>query len=235
MAAKELSATSLFSDPNLVWYGKLESTTAAIGSNLSTNGTINFVSAVFNNGSSSGTSNTANSLFIDSNLGVITGAVSYSFWAKVLTQPATNSAGCFFGLRTTGGGSNFVDWLLWYEDVSGTKRLRYERNGPGLSSVDINYNVDLGTTNFNYFTFTYDGTSTRAYLNGALVGGPTTATGYGNGGADKFTIHGSNGTFDLSSAIVDDFAVFTRELTASDIALLAPGNSGSNLSLLRTG
>lgn len=238
MAALELINTTLYSDPNLVAYYQLENSNANIGGhNLSVTGTINYISAEFNNGSSSGTSNSSNCLSVANSLGIAQTACSFSFWIKILTEPSSNTAQALFGLRTVGSGSNYIDWILWYADVSGTKQLQFFRQKPGIGVDGPTYNIDLGTSNFNYIAFTYDNTNLNGYLNGALVAGPTSASGVGVGGGTLFTLHASNsgGPNDTSSCVIDDFAIFTRALTAQEINYLYNGIPSNNLSLLRTG
>jgi energy-converting hydrogenase Eha subunit B len=74
---------------------------------------------------------------------------------------------------------------------------------------------------------TYDGTNMRGYLNGALVSGPTAASGTGGsafGSSVTYIGAGHDGGntaasfLHFTSGIIDDAAIFSRALSAAEIA-----------------
>jgi len=92
--------------------------------------------------------------------------------------------------------------------------------GDGTNNYFLVANTPLETGKWYHIVFTYDGTYIKAYLNGSLddsknVGNFTLTTTtdnfyIGNGASDKFPFHG----------LIDNFQVYERTLSPSEIKLL---------------
>jgi archaellum component FlaF (FlaF/FlaG flagellin family) len=225
---KELVNTPLYSDANIIQYNQFENLTAAIGTNLTNNGSVVFDAGKFNNGADFGASNTTKYLSIPISISAPSGAATFSMWVQILTQPATNASYNLMTCRTTGGGTNYVDWQIIYKDVSGTKQLYFDRSRPGVGDQGPTYNVDLGTTGFHLITFTYDGTNIHGYVDGIDQTGATAASGVGTGGTNALFLGSTNSSTGFASAKLDDFAIFSRTLTATEVKSLFTGSFGTS-------
>jgi len=215
----ELGSTTLFSDPNIKEYYKLENANADKNSNNLTNtGSVTFTTAKFNNGANFGTT-WGNS---GKRLKVVTGmttdlAVAWSMvcWVKeTATIIGTNEIG------------HIIDWssqtttdrrvTLKYQDNSGTPRLVFTCAG-----TDNFYNVTIGTSTFRHLAVTKgSGGTVKLYVDGVMVATGTQGT--DAGGSAEFSIGAAidNTTANGCAMIIDDLAVFNRELTAGEVATL---------------
>lgn len=189
MPAVELGSTYLLNDVTLAAYYKLENTDDQTSNNydLTNNGTTTFAAAKFNDGADFGTTvNGVKSLSIASSLGISSGTMSVSLWVKLRTE-ITASAGYYYFVDKAS--TTNVEYIIRYNYNNGTPRLEFVRNRMGAGEDMVTYDVTLGTSDFYHLVMTYDGTSIRAYVNGALVGSPVASSGVGSsGGADKMYI-----------------------------------------------
>ena len=229
MAAIELYSMDLFNDANLQAYYRFTSgaiTTDSKGSNtLTNNGTVTTGTGVFDDAADLGASNSTKSLTRAANLG-LTGTVdlSISFWVKLQTEIGSGQY-VFFGHDTTLTTARY--FFLFYQYNSGTRRLLVDTSGTAFS-----YNITLGTTNWTHIAVVRDisGTGqTHLYVNGTDVaqGGIGTSTATGN----NFNIGVSvPATADWSSSLFDDWAVFNRTLTASEVDEIANGVGSASAS-----
>lgn len=212
----ELYNSRFFNDPNLVSYYRLEDVNDSKGSyTLTNNNSVTFDAAKFNNGANcNGTKN----LSISNALGLSgTSNFTYSFWAK-MNADISSSLGFFFRHSIGNTASdNYYD--LYYDYNGGTRRIIARRYG---GSTTLTYNTTLGTT-WHHIAFTYDGTNATLYLDGSIVAGPTSSSGTIAAGVTQQLYLGNNWNGDTSfpiNAIIDDFAVFTRALSAAEISEL---------------
>lgn len=221
--ATELSNTPLYTEVGDYW--KLEDVNATVGGvNLTNVGTVTFGTAQFNNGADLGSTNTTKYLTVANDLGIAGGACSFSFWIKINTQPATDAVTRLFIQDDAG---NDVAFLLDYRDNSGTKKLRFNRQRQGTADDEFLYEVTLSSVAFTHIVMTYNGTTLRGYVNGADIGNVASSGNGASGGSDLFRIGANeNGTTQFSSAIYDDFAVFDRALTATEVSNLYTGDFG---------
>lgn len=218
----QLLDTTLFADANLIAYYKLEDTADSKGAyTLTNNGTVAFNAAKFENGADLGTANTTKYLSVMNDMGITNGAVSISFWGKITAEPATNTIKNLF---ERGDSGTDVRHRISYEDQSGVKALVFNRQRENVANDQFTYNVTLGTSIFHHFVITYDGTTVHGFLDGADIGNVASSGNGGSGVFSDYLIIGArmatqtDNTVSLyASAIIDDFAVFNRQLTAAEI------------------
>ena len=225
MPTLELENTTLRSDANLVAYYRLEDETDELGSfDLTNNGTVTFAAAKFNNGADHGSNNTTKYLRVANDLGITNGSMSAVFWYNPSAAPASGDS---HYLLVKGDAGTNVIYNLFYNNNAGTLRLRFFRGKSGTADDEFSYNVDLGTGTFKQIAMTYDGTTLRGYVDGAEVGN-VLASGDGSTGASDELILGAvpSGTVKPPHGILDDYAVFNRELDDSEILGLFEGTLG---------
>lgn len=223
----ELLGLSLFSDANLQAYYTLEDANDDKNSNNLTNtGTVTFGAAKFSNGADMGSADGNKALSITSALNYANGAYSVSIWVKLNTELSGGDATYqFVNIYTTTS-----QWLLNYTRISGVNSVNFTRFD-GATLEGPSYNVSLGTSTWHHIVMTHDGTSIRGYLNGVLVGGPTTATGQTGSYTAGMSIGANRNDFTANNALAmfDDAAFFNRELTAAEVlTIYGGGNTGGS-------
>jgi len=184
------------------------------GFNLTNNNTCTFVGGKFNNGVSTGTSNTNKSLSINNNLGITTTTPKTIMgWFKVLTAPTNNTYQTFVRLAPGTTGTTNVSYIQ-YCNISGVLKLRAVSYGSGTSNAE--YNIDLGTSEFNHIALTDDLTTCKLYLNGVMVASVAHRTGNSNWSGDLFRIGCRDGD-EYASIIADDVVVENRAITEAEL------------------
>lgn len=211
VAAIELINTSLFLDPNLVSYYRLENVNDSKGSNtLTNNGTVTFTSGLFNNCANLGTPNSTKYLSRADNLGIAgNGDMSISIWIKLLGEIGS---GTYYLIAHTSTTTADRFSLLYYEYNGGTMRLVL--NMSGTTGV---YNITLGTTDWYNLIVTRNvsGNAGKLYIN-AVERISTTLGSTGNATND-FTLGATNSPANFASTLYDDVSVFNRVLTPTEI------------------
>ncbi len=215
-AAPELNSTTLLSDGNLVLYYRLESNSND-SSSSGNNGTDTGMSygsgnGKFNNGAAFDglTSNitTANNSITG------TGAFTLHAWVKT-----SISAGFGRRLYTTGDLSGTGTEMEWYMNSNGTVSMDGNGDGGPTSAGTINDNV------FHMVEVVYDGAgSAQLYIDGASSGSSASVS-LNLASATTHWIGQDFGKFAGTtwSGSIDDFAIFTRALTATEISNLFNG------------
>jgi len=212
---RPLSETKFINDANLVSYWKLEDVSDSKGANtLTNNGTVVFDAAKFSNGANLGTSNSTKSLLISTNASLeITGNITISAWIKASSAP-TFSTICGKFLDSTHKGY----WLTFNGGKCGMyiSTTGSNQTGEALSST-------LSNDVWYYVTGTYDGSNIKIYINGKLE----------NSIAQTGSIYSSTGDLaigklgslsaDYFSGSIDDTAIFSRALSASEVNELYQG------------
>ena len=152
--------------------------------------------------------------------------ISFSLWVYIVSTPSSGNGYILFTLRTTGGGSNYIDWALAYQNNAGTPRLMFQRTKPGVAGFSTNYNVTLSTATWYHIAMTYDTATLKGYLNASEVASAATS-GVGSGGANSFFI-GNGGSDDgaYSNARYDMFGIWNTLLSTTDITDLYNGGAG---------
>lgn len=234
MAAVELYTTGLLNDANLKAYYRMESgalttDSSGEGHTLTNNNSVGETSSgKFGYAADFGTGNTNKYFSIADSLEVTNGACSIALWVNVNAAPATNND---YNLAWKGDSGSNVGYEIRYRDISGTKKILVRRLRAGVSSDEISYDVDFGTGTWYYLVLTYDGSNVRAYLNGSQVGSDTPSSGNGTSFTnyfDGFCMGYSNsGLSHYPNVILDDIAVFNRQLTADEIESIYDGTINS--------
>lgn len=200
----------------------------AVASNtLTNNNTVSFGTGKISNCADFGSSNTNKSLSTTTAVGPASfaSAVSYAFWVNVTTAPGVG-----------------VDQYLFFNDFSdGNMRVQYENDGGTLKVIIVRgsggfvnaaantYTLTTGT--WFHIAFTYAGSGTGAgvcYINGSAQGTTltsTTTTGGGIGPEFAIGLRKADGTNPYSGKI-DEFGVWTRELTSAEVSQLYNGGAG---------
>lgn len=215
----ELNASTLLSDANLIAYYKLENTTDTKGGHtLTNNGSVAFSAGLFNNGANLGSANSSKSLTHADDLGIAgSSSQSGSCWIKLLAEIGSGYFH-FVAHDTTNGHSEIY---LRYDYNAGTRRLNLGRYiyGTGGTSVDLTYNITLGTSNWVHLAWVYNGSTLKLYVNGVeRASGSTSGTGTGTNPYNQLTIGMHPNVSQYASAIIDDVSIFNRALSGTEVA-----------------
>jgi hypothetical protein len=212
----ELAQTSLINDANLVAYYKLEDVNDSKGSrNLTNINTVAFNPAKFTNGADFGSANTNKDLEkTTDNYGLAGNQdVSFTMWYKCTGAPSSGSAYTLFIHRSQLTADRYL-WLKYFNN-SGTLQLFIDN-----SNTTTSYNVDLGTSIFHHLVLVRIGTTaTKLYLDGVDTS-TTAAQGANAAGAANLYIGQSGAPGNYVSGIIDDFAIFSRQLTVLEVSTL---------------
>jgi len=217
----EIYDSTLFNDANCKAIWRLENVNDSKNSyNLTNNGSISFAAAKYNNGADLGASNTTKYLSISSDIGLTwMGAKTIGGWIKLNTEI---SSGTYSIIDLITGDGNTGETYISYNYNSGTRQLvysRYNNGGTGVSTP-ITSNQTLGTSNWHLIALTYSGSSLIGYLDGSSIGSISSgnSSGVGTYSTDGFTLGAASGGGNKSSAILDDWSVFDRVLTPTEIS-----------------
>jgi hypothetical protein len=156
------------------------------------------------------------------------GNISISFWVKLAADTLT--PGQDIALVEVGSPTNYIEHWVSYYNNGGTKQLVFDRLRQNVANDTAVYNITLGTTTWYHIVYTYDGSTVRGYVNGSLVQS-VASTGNGASGtvwpfalSSYNTIAWSGGPVDLNGSM-DDVSIFSRALSASEVASLYHGSS----------
>lgn len=200
------------------------------GFDLTNANTVAFNSGLIGNAADTGATNTNKKL---SNGTFPTygasGHWSIAGWANVTTAPTSGTDKIFFASNShTSGSTNDVVYCIKYVNQAGTLKMNYARLREGVAWQDGLYTVTLTEGTWYHHVITYDGTSTRGYLNGSLVTGPTAYSGVGNNsfgqGIDIF----SRGGGDFFSGLIDMVGFWSKALSTTEISDLYNGGVGND-------
>ncbi len=238
MAYVELFNTSLFNDPALRFYGRLENVNDAgpNGYNLTNNNSVTFAAAKVNNGAIFGTANSNKSLtYATGNIFTTTTPANQTFvgWVRITGAPSGTTY-VLFGAQTTSG-TGGAQTNCYYVDTAGTKTLNATVQ-LDITSATVTAVQTLTVDTLYHVAVVKSGTtSCLLYLDGSQLS--TTATGAGNdnsfaGNTYYLNLATDRNASSFMSGDLDDFAVFDRALTATEISnlvngLLPPAASGT--------
>lgn len=217
LGPNELFTTSLISDANLKAYYRLENENDYTANvyHLTNNNTVTFSAGKFNNAANFGTSNTNKSLTISNNLGIDGGNISICALVKLSTEIGSG----YYSIVSQQSTTSKVKNAIMYNYNSGTRRLEFWRVKNGVAVDGPTYTITLGTSNWYYLVYTYDGTNVRGYVNGVLVG-TGASSGNGSAAAASFLDIAQDESGRYYSGLIDDVSVFNRVLTAAEISQL---------------
>lgn len=153
-----------------------------------------------------GSANSNKTLSRADNMGITHQNVTISFWVK-LDAEISSGTQTFFTIRTTGGGTNYIDWYISYDYNGGTRRLRFGRSKPGIADQSVTYTVTLGTSNWHMIALKYDTATLKGWYDGAEVASGA-ASGTGSAGANSFVMGSLSGGSEYYSGLIDDFRIF---------------------------
>lgn len=215
-SSPELITTSLYNDANLVAYYRLSDTSDSKGSyTLTNNNSVAFNQGKFGNGADFGSSNTTkwlgNSSFTRPSL------MTVSAWVK----PTATSG---LAMYAVGGddaaiGKNERSFQLVILDSTNQARFLVFTNNSTFAYVVSTSSVIDG--NWHHIAGTYDGSNVKLYIDGvyqgasALSGTVNAGTNIGIGRASDIGDNTPN-----YSGMIDDVAIFSRALSASEVASL---------------
>ena len=219
-AAIEFSSTPLFSDPDLVAYYKLEDATDEIGTNdLTNNGSTPFNAALFNNGADGEAKGSGNYLDTGTNFtAAYDTPTSWFGWVKVITEGQAELGLDTYTFRANPGRG----WHMRYENNGGNPRIHFRLDTSGSDAQSENHSITLGTTDWHLLGFTSDGTTLINYVDGVAVSAGITLSGTMN--VTQPTAIGDGVMTSAGGAFHDDYFVFKRVLTPTEVASIYSGN-----------
>ncbi|WP_255203996.1 LamG-like jellyroll fold domain-containing protein [Myxococcus sp. AM011] len=148
-----------------------------------------------------------------------TGDFTVSYWL----QTTFNSAGTgdLIGNRVAGSAGNFLGARL--NGGSSLASLEMYENAAGANGAGVNVSPSpLNNGSWHHVVYTRGGTSLKVYIDGVLVGSSTSAAPTNLTGANSFRIGRRlptcPSTFFSIPASFDDVRIYSRELTACDVA-----------------
>lgn len=226
----ELYSRPLRNDTSLISYYRLDDTTDYKAAHaLTNNGTTTFTAGKFGAAANFGSANSTKYLNTSSNMGIDGGVITISLWIKLLAE--IGSGVWTFAMQSNS--TSKVRHKIFYNFNAGTIQMGWDRARTSTADEGPNYNITLGTSNWYHVAYVYDNTNVTGYLNGVAVGTPTAASGTGGGvSPDDFSIGQDTaaGLTQFASALIDDVAVFSRVLTATEVnqLYLERANIGKN-------
>lgn len=221
MAAVALENSTLFADANLIAYWKLENTSDSKGSyTLTNNGTTPFNAALFNNGADFGTGNTSKYLSRTDSLGITSPSTAFTVmgWFKLNAEISSGAQFPFF-MQV---GSNIRQPFIQYEYFGGNRRISVDlyHNSGGEHSYPVYKYGNIGTSSWHHIAYVWNGSNTlEGFYDGTSFGTSSPDTSAGSATSANMSLGslaGGAGTF--TDWILDDWAVFNRALTSTEIA-----------------
>lgn len=222
MAAVELNSTYLVSESTLGAYYRLEanSNDTTSNSNNGTDTSVSYAAAKFNNGAVyNGT--TSKTTIVTASTLKPTGAFSISMWVKL-----TGLSGYFF--QSYSQNSNVAGFYI--RAAAGQIDFTVGKNtGTTINTdyVSTPTGTTLGTGTFYHVVGVWDGSVAKVYINGVLDATSNTlamTVAYAATSYQRMGVGNQSGTDNnFLNGTLDDVALFSRALTATEIAGLYAG------------
>lgn len=226
----QLSQNALYLDSHLTNYYKLDDLTDSKGTNnLTNNGSVTFTTGAFGNAADGGTNNTTKYLSTSTpwltNSG-ITSDWTICFWFYLYSYPSTGNS--YTLLMNEGDGSgpyNARSFSIVVDSGGHLTWTGYPNNLTQDFSMGASAAVNTGSWNHCAVTFTTG--SQVLYINGVQVATASVTWGTDTnnyGGHSESSILANQVSISLSNpgnytnGKIDDLAVFSRVLTASEVA-----------------
>lgn len=225
MAAIELASTPLFTDASLLAYYKLESTADSKGSFTLTNvGTTGFSAALFNNGASFNGSSKA--LHNTSVLASTSYPRSFVGWFNGTSFAADSAVFCC--------GDDSIHYYILKVRASDSHLVFRSNNNTQAADVDTGIVCSTGNW-YNFVVVQNSSTSVTIYVNGSPTN--TAAATFVATVSDFWLGYLGRSSVWWFTGLVDDCAIFTRTITATEASNLYNGtwSSAHNLTLLGVG
>jgi len=226
----ELANTYLENDASLRTYYKMDNVndSTANANNLTNVNSVVFSPSKFNSGADYGTTNTDKVLALSANplSDVAMTNLSVSFWVKLRTEiPSGNYRLFELNSNLTGTGvACFVDYSSAFV-LSGNVKLSTTNSRVTRTASA------LGTAAYYHVVLVKANTQVELYVNGVSIG---TNTGTGTDASNSSgTYHLSIGSdrlgTDNSPVFIDDFAIFEKALTITEVKFLYAGTNPGNI------
>ena len=167
---------------------------------------------------------------------IFDGGGSVAFWLKINTLPADGADMNILGQRDSGA---TVGWDCWINNAGGAGardnvfgfRHRFSSGGAVWESPDEQFTGQTGIWFHIVVTYNADATANNPiiYINGSSISVTefTSPTGTrSSGAAQNFEMGYSGANSWDPDVMLEDMRLFTRILTAEEVAILAAGNRG---------
>jgi len=217
---------------NLISYWKLDEASGnavdSQGSNTLTNfNTVDFNAGKINNGADFGSANTNKYLEVSNNLGIDGGVISMNLWVNITTIPTSGNVA---HLIVQGNNvSKTINFMRYFND-GGTLKIQFSRGKNDVGDQLVQHTYTLTTGTWFMLTYTYDGTTITAYIDGTSVG-TAAASGDGTGvmtfvNGVRLARHTLTGGASYLSGKLDEVGAWNKTLTASEVTTLYNGGAG---------
>lgn len=145
----------------------------------------------------------------DKKLDFSTNNFTVAFWGKTNTTGLVNNYICGKTNHST------TSWAILYGFVSSNYEFYCELVSG--TSPRTNSRISVANTNWNHIVYSYDGTTFSKYLNGSVTNYTMTFSvkQYAN---DDFTMGGENVSNAVFNGLIDDFTVWNRKLTDTEVS-----------------
>lgn len=220
-SSSELVANPLYSDPSLVSYYRMEgNSNDSKGGNNGTDTAMTYGSANGKYGQGAGF-NGSSLINLGNSSSLNLGHITISFWLQIGSLSADSVAASKW---ESPGGSWFI-----YIDGSGASgyhnKIRFHVStdnvwgNMGRATSDNELNIGV----WYHIVCTYDGSAVKMYINGQLQAESISPAVLGNIFSNSSNVKISSWTSSNSNPLpngskIDDFAIFSRALTASEVA-----------------
>lgn len=154
----------------------------------------------------------------------LTASQSYSFWVKFESLP---TSGNLMNLANKWTGGTDRSFLIDLYNNGGTTSLRFILYNSSASTASYVWTPSTGT--WYHIVAVYDGPNTDSflYVDGSQVASDTSSLSSVKNSNSDFVIGSQNGSFWYFDGVIDEFGVWSKPLTSTEITDLY--NSGSGI------
>lgn len=171
-------------------------------------------------GCADGGATNTNKYLVSSAMAKIGNTRSYAFWIKLNTE----TSGTTYQFLRGWDGTNLLDFMVFYEYNSGTRRMRFTVDRYNVSASTIYSNIALGTSDWHLIVIDYNGSTMGLTVdNGTRVTGSASGKGSGSQSNDKLMLLGDGSFF--APALIDEVLEFNKVLSAAERTEIYIGES----------